>query len=60
MISITFPYAYHSGYNSGYNVAEALNFALPSWFEIGKASIKVKKTFKKSFFPLLKIKNLLN
>lgn len=28
--------AYHAGFNSGYNLAEAVNFALPSWIEKGR------------------------
>ncbi|KAL6071784.1 Lysine (K)-specific demethylase 4A [Balamuthia mandrillaris] len=32
---ITFPGAFHFGFNTGFNCAESVNFALPSWIEHG-------------------------
>jgi hypothetical protein len=37
---VTYPYGYHSGFNMGYNCAEAVNFALPSWLSMGRIAKK--------------------
>ena len=33
---VIFAKVYHAGFNMGFNCAEAVNFALPRWFEIGR------------------------
>lgn len=38
MIVVTFPSAFHAGYNTGPNFSQAANFATPFWLEFGLTS----------------------
>lgn len=38
---LTFPRAYHSGFSHGFNIGEAVNFALPEWLPIGARSLEL-------------------
>ncbi|GJE84541.1 PLU-1-like protein-domain-containing protein [Phanerochaete sordida] len=37
---VTFPKAYHAGFNHGFNFNEAVNFALPDWLSLGLDCVK--------------------
>ena len=61
---LTFPESYHAGFSAGFNVAEAVNFAAPSWLGyVDKAmDIYFKSREKVPVFPFqwLTIENILN
>lgn len=54
---VTFPKAYHSGFNHGFNLNEAVNFALPDWIDTGLQSVQRYQQFHK--FPVFSHDELL-
>ncbi|KAF3927282.1 hypothetical protein ABW20_dc0110367 [Dactylellina cionopaga] len=44
---ITFPQAYHAGFNHGFNFNEAVNFAPPDWEPYGRAGVERYHEFRK-------------
>lgn len=45
---ITWPKAYHCGFNHGFNLNEAVNFALPDWLPLGSACVQRYQQFGKA------------
>lgn len=45
---ITFPRAYHAGFNQGFNFAEAVNFATDDWIKKGRDFTKNSMELKKA------------
>ncbi len=49
---VTFPRGYHCGFNTGYNVAEAVNFAYDEWFPFGRTCVRrYRELGRQSVFP---------
>ena len=44
---VTFPKSYHGGFNTGFNVAEAVNFAPPDWLRFGCDGVERYRLYRK-------------
>jgi len=53
---ITFPSAYHGGFNTGFNCAEAVNFCPPDWLRFASASQERYRHFRRP--PVLSLEEL--
>lgn len=45
---ITFPKAYHAGFNHGFNCNEAVNFAPPDWLPFGQESVDTYREYSRA------------
>lgn len=54
---VTFPKCYHAGFNSGYNLNEAVNFVIDDWIPYGVEAIKEYRLTRKQ--PLFDIYSML-
>jgi histone demethylase JARID1 len=54
---VTFPCAYHGGFNTGFNCAEAVNFCPPDWLRFGSVSQERYRHFRRP--PVLSLEELI-